>query len=304
MEGQRSTHPGPVMLDRGCFLCAALLAVSGALVSSAAGAAQSQERAFETEMARAKQARDRDSRVKHLRKALALRPGHPDNIRIEHRIVVQLGQVRDWVHGQRPRPYKHMDYYESWITTGSSSPQMLMPRTAILAGCMCSAMRRPTQARKHLWHAMTYLESTWARRKRDWLTAPEPRRVLPGPPITDDEASVESDRRMWRRLRKMAEAGECLGDLEMGLAKAAVRQYGYTFGPHKGQEVAVPMLAIIRGFPGTPMARIAQEHIDRGTALTLTDVLRVVPPGEVADVIPLEAQPTPGPERAAWRKGE
>lgn len=253
------------MLDRGCFLCAALLAVSGALVSSAAGAAQSQERAFETEMARAKQARDRDSRVKHLRKALGVAEGI-------------LGK------------YKHMDYYESWITTGSSSPQMLMPRTAILAGCMCSAMRRPTQARKHLWHAMTYLESTWARRKRDWLTAPEPRRVLPGPPITDDEASVESDRRMWRRLRKMAEAGECLGDLEMGLAKAAVRQYGYTFGPHKGQEVAVPMLEIIRGFPGTPMARIAQEHIDRGMALTLADVLRVVPDNEVTDIIPPDNQ--------------
>jgi len=114
--------------------------------------------------------------------------------------------------------------------------------------------------------------------------------VLPGPPITDDEASVESDRRFWRKLRKMAEAGECLGDLEMGLAKAAVRQYGYTFGPHKGQEVAVPMLEIIRGFPGTPMARIAQEHIDRGMALTLGDVLRVVPDAEVTDIIPPDNQ--------------
>jgi len=275
-----------------------------------AGEAVERTQAFQQALAAAESAKDRDSKVKHLRAAVALRPSHPGNIKVEHRIVVLLSQVYDWVHGQQPRraealrvadgilrKYKHEHYYDPSDGLFAGPEARLMPQTAILAGCLSSMQRDHRKARGYLWQAMEYLEYSWARRKKDWLSAPPPRELPPGSPWADDmrRAKERGRREVWAKRKQRAERGDCLTSSELTLVKAAVRQYGYTFGPHKGQEVALPMLEIVRGFPGTPMARIAQEHIDRGTALTLADVLRVVPDNEVTDVIPVGTQPARAP---------
>lgn len=298
---------------RPTFLTVALpgvLGMAAALLCGAASTMHGGARSFEAEMELAHKAPDRDSKVRHLRKALALRPKHPENIKIEHRIVVLLSQVRDWVHGQGPKPdealqlaesmlgkYDHMNYYDSEPPNSNSSAQTLVPETSILAACLSRGQGDATKARAYLWQAMTCLQRTWERRREDWLTAPPPPELPPDSPWADDmERGQERARRgFWENRRKKAAAGDCFSPLEVAVAKAAVRQYGYSFGPHKAQEVPLPMIQIIERFPGTPMARVAQGHIDRATTLTLNDLLREIPPSETSEIIPAGEAPLPQP---------
>ena len=60
---------------------------------------------------------------------------------------------------------------------------------------------------------------------------------------------------------------------KMEIAKAAVRQYGLTFGTkQKAMDVALAMGEIIRDFPNTPMAKIAANHIERAKEMSLKDI--------------------------------
>lgn len=291
------------------LLFAASLTTGAVCLPAASGTAGAEAASFEREMELADKAPDRDAKVEHLRNALALRPNDPENIKIEHRIVVLLSQVRDIARGQAPQPdealreaerllatYRHMAYYESQPPNSSSSAQMLVPETAILAACLSSGQGDPKQARRYLWQAMACLQQTWEARRKDWLAAPPPRELplgTAGLPLDSDAEKFGAKYRIWQEHRRKAQEGDCFGPLEMVITKAAVRQYGYSFGPHKAQEVPLPMVEVIRAFPGTPMARIAQEHIDRSASLMLRDILKEIPQAEVTEMIPPDAQAAP-----------
>ena len=47
---------------------------------------------------------------------------------------------------------------------------------------------------------------------------------------------------------------------------AAVRQYGYSYGRQTPAQVPAVMDEIIKMFPGTPMAKVAEEHKQRAAA--------------------------------------
>ena len=130
---------------------------------------QSQEDLVAAEMSLADQAEDRDSRVKHMRKALSYRPNHPDNIVIEYRIGIELSQRWDPKYPQQKplrnkaltvferimSKYNHMDYYSQHPVDRSYSPQLLVPEAAILAACLQRGVKRDsTKAREHLVFAM------------------------------------------------------------------------------------------------------------------------------------------------------
>ena len=58
-----------------------------------------------------------------------------------------------------------------------------------------------------------------------------------------------------------------MSERELAIAGAAVRQFGYSFGPQHPSEVPAVMERILREFPDTPLAKIAQHHIEEAAKL-------------------------------------
>ena len=69
----------------------------------------------------------------------------------------------------------------------------------------------------------------------------------------------------WGKIQRLAEEGDVFGPVEMYPVKAAVKQFGHSFGAQRPEKVAIVMGQIIKNFPGTPMSRVAQEQIERAT---------------------------------------
>jgi hypothetical protein len=246
-------------------------------------------------MAAAERGEDRDSKVEHWRKALSYRPNDPRNLPIEYRIGVELSQTVDPVHQEGPRPrealpvfmhilqqYKHMEYYTGEMVNRSESPELMVPGAAIHAASLERGLNRDsTKARELVVLAMEMLEQTYRGRVEDWTKKGAP----PRPRDDDPEAGPmeiskwKSRLHFWEERKKRAADGEVFGELEMALVRAAVRQFGYSFGPQKPHEVPVVMAQVVKMFPGTPMARVAEEHIKRAAGMTEKEVFEELPKG-------------------------
>ncbi|HUT30913.1 MAG TPA: hypothetical protein VMX13_14060 [Sedimentisphaerales bacterium] len=243
---------------------------------------------FNQELRLAKEAPDRNSKVEHMAKALSYGPNHPDNIKIEFEMAVAMSQHWD---PENPQPmrreealeiykrilatYNHMDYYSPEPVNRSSCKQFMVPESAVHLACLYRGLRRDTpKARETLHFGMECMQKTYERRKSDWANAQPPREPKPndrfGGPFK--RAKWESRMAHWQKRKKAAEAGDVFSKLEMETAKAAVRQYGYTFGQRqKGMQVALAMGEIIRDFPDTPMAKIAAGHIERAKEMSISE---------------------------------
>ena len=239
---------------------------------------------FNKEIQAAGKAPHRDAKVEHLRKALSYRANHPDNIVIEYRIGILLGQTADPAYNQRTHPrealaifesilerYDHMHYYEMKGPDNINSPQDMVPRAHIQAANLIMILNPYNwpRAREHLHQAMECLNQTYEKRKEDWQEWLK----LPPPPKPDEDSldnpiemsKWKSHMRWWEEQRRNVIEGNLFSPHEMSDAEVAVSQYAYEMAPrpHKREMVPVYMNEIIRSFPGTPMARFAQEHIDR-----------------------------------------
>lgn len=119
--------------------------------------------------------------------------------------------------------------------------------------------------------AMKCLAETCERRRNDWLNEPPPRELLGVPQGGAGPAGNTLGTRMkrWSERQEKATKGDVFAELETTLAEVAVMQYALAFGKLRHSEVAIPMGQIIQDFPGTPMAKIAQSHIDRAKARML-----------------------------------
>ncbi len=240
---------------------------------------------FNKEIQAAEKAPHRDAKVEHLRKALSYRANHPDNIVIEYRIGILLGQFTDPAYNQGTHPrealaifesilerYDHMDYYEMKGPKTISSPQAMVPRAHDHAANLIMILNPNdwARAREHLWQKMECMNQTYEKRKEDWqewlkLPPPKPRQDID---IRDDPMEMgkfEGTMRWWEEQRRNVIEGNLFSPHEMRYAESVVSQYAYEIvpRPHKREMVPVYMNDIIRGFPDTPMARFAQEHIDR-----------------------------------------
>jgi len=272
------------------------------------GSPQYPQDTFAGEMALAESAADRDSRVLHLRKALSLRPNDPANIAIEFQIGIELSQRIDPEHKQGPRPaealpvfehilaeYRHMDYYDKRPMDRSNSPQLMVPWAAILVACLDRKLDRDsTKARELLISAMEMFEQTYDRRVDDWANEPPEPRPRDDDPFRGGAIGIskwESRRHSWEQRKKDAAEGNVFGPLEMAIVGAAVRQFGYSFGPQQPFEVPPVMGRVVEMFPGTPMAKVAEEHIRRASELAEKDLLKELS----KNVENLPSQPDPEP---------
>jgi len=298
------------------FGCASALAGDAGKEADASARAEQ----FKKEMELADEAPDRDSQIAHWRKALSLRPDHPENIVIEYRIAVELSQRWDpKFPDQVPRrrealalyeallqKYDHMKYYEKRCANYTWSPQLIVPRAAVHAGCLNRALNRDSRkAREYLSKAMGCLNQTYEKRKEDWANEPPPPEVRLddpfGGPLRRGKWKVRL--REWQERRKKAAEGDVFGPLEMSIVKAAVRQFGYTFGKQRSHEVPVAMSRIIQRYPGTPMAKVAHGHIDRAMKLTEKELYTELPEKELG-IEPVLEIPRPSDQTPAHRTPE
>lgn len=264
---------------------------------------------FHREMKLAEQSPDRDSKVKHLRAALGYRPEHKENITIELRIGVLLSQTT-------PTPnqplritealdvfksicdrYEHMDYYDDTGPTSLDSPQGIMPRAAIYAGDInMNFGKDPASAQEYYYRAMKYLKETHEKRMNDLLSVPPPRAPDNDSPFEGGEvekSKYESRVHMWQKRQEDARKGNVLNYLEMSSAKTVVKHYGLSYGPQSPQMVPLVMNRIIKDFPNTPMAKFAQEHIQRSFEMSLNEFgketgMTEFDLGQLAKVDPIE----------------
>ena len=230
----------------------------------------------------AEKAPDRDTCLVHLRKALAIRPDHPGNLAIKFRMATELSQRYDpqypeqtpkrdeamVVYEELVKQYHHMDYYSSEPVDRSYDPQLMVPGAYIHLACLSRGLDGDSaKARDCLIRAMECLKQTYEKRIEDWSSEPAPPK-----PDPRDGLSVmgkwEARMAQWNKRRQDAAEGNVFGPLEMAIVKAAVRQYAYTYGRQKPYEVPAVMGELVRMFPGTPMAKVAQEHAQRAVAMT------------------------------------
>jgi hypothetical protein len=253
-------------------LATPLLAVA-LLAGQAPLSGKQNDAAFQQEVRLADQAVGRRARVKHLQRAIELRPDHPENIALEYRIGIALAQHGDPTDGSDPNPpdaipwfegilakYNHMDYYEPRASTGSWDAQFLVPRAAvqlasILLGDPAAAHRR----REILLKAMEDIQSTYDQRIEDWLSEPRPEPPHPALGGLDPMGKWHNRQEEWLQRRQAAERGDVLHEVEMRTVKAAVRQYGYTYGRQQPWEVRRAMQDIIDRFPNTPMGGVTSR---------------------------------------------
>lgn len=143
----------------------------------------------------------------------------------------------------------------------------MVRRAAILAASILSAQPNGgARSRELLQIAMSDLQWTYERRAKEWLAAPAPR---PNP--NETELKYANHLRNWERRKRQAAEGNVAGPQDIAIVKAAVRQYGLSFGPQEPKQVVIAMENIIRNYPNTPMATVAKEHVGRASALVATE---------------------------------
>lgn len=286
-------------------LLVAVFLLSG--VSSAHGQTIDTDATFERAMQLADQAEGRVERVKYLKQALGLRPNHPNNIVIEYRIGIALAQHGDPATNTRPNPaeaipwfkrviehYHHEDYYENEGPTGVWDAQLLIPKAKaavqLISSHVLSGSQSARRDRETALKALDALNYTYSRRRQAWLDAEEPQ-PSENPMLRelDEESRVEARRSLWRQHRQAAARGEVLYKSEMNVLQSAVSHFGYTFGPQKPWEVEAGMRDLIRRYPDTPIARVAQSHIDQAAKMTRELAGEIVASGvDLVDAVPLD----------------
>ena len=55
------------------------------------------------------------------------------------------------------------------------------------------------------------------------------------------------------KMQRLAEEGDVFGPVGRYTVKAAVKQFGHSFGAQRPEKVAIVMGQIVKDFPGTPM---------------------------------------------------
>lgn len=217
----------------------------------------------------------------HIAKALSYRPDHPDNIRLEYKMAVAMSQYRA-PGDKRPMrrrealkiyeklidTYDHMQYYNKWPKSSIGHPGIMVPRAAVHAAGLANILYDDElKARKYAEKAMKCLQETHEKRMQDRLNEPPPREVKLNNPFGGKLAVAKwkSRMEMWEQRQKDAKKGNVFGNFEMRIVKAAVRQYGYSFGRPQGfADVVSAMSNIVRDYPDTPMSKIASEYIELG----------------------------------------
>jgi hypothetical protein len=230
---------------------------------------------FAGEIAAAEKSANRDQKVEHLKNALALRPDDPENLKIEFDLAIELGQ-RDPPRQRASlevlehivKRYDHQKYYTIVSEGSSESPELMVPRAAILCSSILNVIRDHKSAREYDELAMNDLRWSFEKRKYDLLNAPKPQ-PSPIPFGFGDSESLNRQIDYWQRQRTMAASGkvDLLGPYGKVLVEAAVHQYRQSFEPLGPGDLSKIMGQIIHDFPNTPLQAEAQRVIDAAHAV-------------------------------------
>ncbi len=220
------------------------------------------------------QATDSERKIEHLRSALRCRPNHPDNITVEYRLAVLIGQRTDpqthqyietgenkEIYERIVNNYNHMDYYRKEMPNHPRSPQILVPECALRAGFY---QKDQEKKRGYRYKAMECLNQTYHRRKKDWEAAPAPKKPSEDSPFGGplEISKWESRMFMWQKRKQDAAEGKVLHKIELRLMKRAVAAYLLTYlskyddknHPSSNQgKISKGMVKIVKDFQDTPM---------------------------------------------------
>lgn len=244
-----------------------LMSATQARAATPATMPSTQPLTFEGEVAASKAASDRDEKVEHLRRAVALRPGDQANLVYEFEMGVLLSQHTPTryheamevfvgiVERYDPRAYYRIEPEDSF-----SSPQPMIPQAAIHAAALVSDRQK---GREYALTALRDLNWTFQKRKADWQNAPKPT----GSPLfggSREQQKLQSRVTYWEQRKAQAAAGSItlLGPYGKVLIDAALRQYIGSYGSTPPDMPKI-MGEIIREFPDTPIAAAAQARIDQ-----------------------------------------
>lgn len=226
----------------------------------------------------------REKEIERLRKQLKNRPHNPDNITIEYRLAVLISQrtdpkTRQYIVTDETRQayesivnnYKHMDYYSKDQPNHPRSPQIIVPQCAITAGFYQEDAKK---ARQYYYKAVECLNQTYQQRKKDWQTAPAPKKPSEDSPFggpIEEVSKWKSRMFMWQRRKLDASEEDVLHQIELRMVKGAVKryllsslsEYGDRNYPSQNQnKVRKAMMKIVKDFPDTPIADYASEYSD------------------------------------------
>lgn len=236
-----------------------------------------------TNFAGGKDAAGRETEIERLRKELTYRPNNPDNITIEYRLAILISQRTDpqthqyivtdetrQIYERIVNNYKHRDYYSKDPPNHPRSPQIIVPKCAITAGFY---QKDQEKAREYYHKTMECLNQTYQRRKKDWETAPSPKKPSLNSPFGGpiEMAKWESRILMWQKRKQDAVEGKVLHKIELRLVKKTVKmyllsyllKYGDKNYPSLNQDkISKAMIKITKDFPDTPIAEYAFEYSD------------------------------------------
>jgi len=242
---------------------------------------------FEDELKLAHAARDRDGKIRHLRSAVALRPGNAQNIVLEFEIAKLTCTTNDPAHGQSANPragvalfedivkkYDHRLYYQS-APGDDYSPEMMVPRAAIQAAAFLRFLFQENgKSREYARIAMNDVAWTYQKRKAEWESAPRPATNPTDLVDVRIKEQFDYDVANWEDRKRDAATGNIMG-AGQSVANAAVIEFGLSFGPQHPGDVPAVMQHIIDDYPDTPMAVVAREHIKKAQAFALATTGRI-----------------------------
>lgn len=240
---------------------------------------------FKNEIDLIEKAKDRETKIKLLREMLGSVPKHPDNIMVEYRLAVLIGQRTDpqthryietgenkEIYERIVDNYNHMDYYRKEMPNHPRSTQIIVPQCAITAGFY---QKDQESARKFYYKAMECFNQTYHRRKKDWEATPAPKKPSEDSPFGGplEISKWESRMFMWQKRKQDAVEGKVLHKIELRLVKKTVKMYLLSYLLKDGvydvdypsfhqDKVRKAMMKIKMDFLNTPIADYASEYAD------------------------------------------
>jgi hypothetical protein len=215
--------------------------------------------------------RNPEKALLHYRRALALRPVHPENMALEVRIGGILLSMDDDPERQREgakifesvlETYDYMDYYEANPRYNSDSPQFMMITAAIYA----AGYQEPERARATYLKGMEFLTATYRRRLDQWRNEKAPERPSADDPFEGGPFELskwESRHQAWEERQQKAASGDVFppDTMERVFVASLLRGYIDTFRLLPEKKLPEILAPVIQAFPDSPFEKRARELI-------------------------------------------
>ena len=249
-------------------------------------------RAYDRSLRPAGVAKDIELAIRYYRRALELRPEHPNNMFLSAAIGGELLSMHGNLERQREglaifeeilEQYDHMDYYKTSPHDDPENPEYKMITIAIYAGESHQYLLREQnrgglgleKARDYYFQGMEMLDRTYWRRVSDWQNEPPP----PEPHDPSERGEMELSKwrsrvDMWEERQQVAASGDLFNQgIEQAYIESLVRKYVGTSEPHFSWELAGILAPILDAFPaGSPFETEALRIIELANAHSVVSV--------------------------------